>query len=73
MDEADLAFITEEHNLQRAHCMRQDALKKKPTLVPCGQCHNCNENLPQGALFCDNFCRDDWDREALAQSRNGRR
>lgn len=30
------------------------------SILPIGLCHNCNDPLPGGQLFCDCNCRDDW-------------
>ena len=40
---------------------------KFPSLPAVGACHNCNEHIAAGHLFCDADCRDDW------QSRNPNR
>ena len=33
---------------------------KQPRLTANGLCHNCGEQLSDGIVFCDSFCRDDW-------------
>ena len=51
---------------------RDVALKmRKPTLIPAGSCHYCDSVLRAGLLFCDTDCRDDWQHEQDARSRNG--
>ena len=37
---------------------------KQPRLTANGLCHNCGEQLGDGVVFCDSFCRDDWQRRA---------
>ena len=38
--------------------------QRKPTgPVPCGQCYFCGEMLQGTLRWCDEFCRDDWERE----------
>jgi hypothetical protein len=64
-DLADQAEAAEQRHRDAALAVR------KPTLLPCGQCHYCAEPLRCGLLFCDLHCRDDWQREHDARLRNG--
>ena len=40
-------------------------------LIPCGHCHRCDEPVRGDALFCNSYCRDDWERDQAARRRNG--
>lgn len=53
-DEAD------EGNHQMELMLAAARLRRVPGLNPVGKCHNCEERLPEGRLFCDADCRDDW-------------
>ena len=44
---------------------------RKPTLVPCGQCHWCAEPLNKTLLFCCIECSQDWQREHDIRARQG--
>ena len=44
---------------------------RKPTLITCGHCFNCNEPLHDGLLYCDKDCAIDHERETESQKRNG--
>ena len=65
LDLADQAEAAEQRFRDAALSVR------KPTLVPCGQCHFCAEPLRSGLLFCGAECRDDHEREQDARRRNG--
>ena len=41
-----------------------NALRPRSTLLACGSCYNCEAITPDGALFCDADCRDDYQRRA---------
>lgn len=47
-------------------------LKHQRKLAPVGRCHYCTEGLHKDQLFCDNDCRDDWQRDQDAKARNRR-
>jgi hypothetical protein len=64
-DEADLAQEQIEASL--AHAIRLST--RKPKLQSTGFCHNCEAPIPRGWLWCDNDCRDDYDR--LGPPRSG--
>jgi hypothetical protein len=36
------------------------ARRPRSTLLACGSCYNCEAITPDGALFCDADCRDDY-------------
>lgn len=40
------------------------ARRPRVTLIACGSCYNCDAITPDGALFCDADCRDDYQRRA---------
>lgn len=41
---------------------RELSLKyRKPGLEYTGQCHNCEEKVPNPARFCDTYCREDYE------------
>ena len=69
MDEADLAFDSEQRYLTQALAaqrMRNGALK------PVGHCHNCgNDEGIEGRLFCDTDCAADWEYENALKSKLG--
>lgn len=44
---------------------------RKPQLVACGACWNCESILPDGLLFCNSSCHEDWERIEAAKLRNG--
>ena len=54
MDDSDRA--TEREEIDRADAMRY----RKPAPSACGACHNCNEPLHVGMVFCCSDCRDDF-------------
>lgn len=55
-DAADESQRTEELNLAAAR------MRRKPTLLATGRCYNCEEPVGAGRLFCDQDCRDDYER-----------
>jgi len=38
------------------------ARKLKTHIEPTGHCLECGEPVSDGKRWCDNFCRDDWQR-----------
>lgn len=58
-DEADLGNDTADQTLQ-SYINRVRA-QAEYSLVPCGHCYNCDELVQGARLFCDGFCRDDYD------------
>lgn len=69
MDEADLAFDSEQRYLSQALAaqrMRSGGLKS------IGSCHNCgNDQGIEARLFCDNDCAADWEYEDSLRRRLG--
>lgn len=63
MDDSDKASEQERFFLQSALAMR------KPELHANGLCYNCGARV--GGLFCDQHCRDDWERQKAAERRGG--
>ena len=57
-DEIDIANDRAQQDLDaalaRARC-------HEPPLTPTGRCYNCNEPVLAVALFCDSYCRDDYE------------
>jgi hypothetical protein len=45
--------------------------KREPGLLAIGACYFCSSSIPNPHLFCDSYCRDDYEREQRAQRRNG--
>lgn len=64
-DEADLAQDHIEKELSRSMARR------RPSLVPTGQCFNCGEEVTGQACFCDADCRDDYERRARSSGLRG--
>jgi hypothetical protein len=48
----------------------------RPRLAPTGECHFCKETLMdsllKGSLFCNQDCRDDYERQERMRAINGR-
>lgn len=64
---ADIADLAE----HQEELLRQAALAhRKPTVTPRGTCHNCDEPLADGLLFCDADCRADYDHRTTRQQQN---
>jgi len=40
--------------------------------LPDCRCHFCDETLQPEILFCNDDCRDDYEKEEAARARNGR-
>ena len=58
-DDVDIASDLEQ--------LRRDAaiaavVNKKPAAIANGLCQECGEQVATGVRWCDNFCRDDWQR-----------
>lgn len=53
--------IIDQANHQAELALELQLKARKPTLQPIGCCHNCNETLPEGQLFCDASCAQDWE------------
>jgi len=57
MDEIDRAQTLQEQALEIA-------LKSRPERLPAtGYCYYCSEEISASKRFCDEYCRDDWDKE----------
>ena len=61
MDDADKAQRFEE--LEREAAV-QAARESLPALPDVGYCYYCNEPTERGKRFCDDDCRDDWQRSS---------
>jgi hypothetical protein len=73
-DEADMAQELEELALKHALANRKEGVH----LPPKGYCYNCDESLKPHKvgkelrhvrLFCDEACRDDWEKLQAAKQR----
>lgn len=73
-DEADMAQELEELALKHALAHRKEGVH----LAPKGSCYNCDEplkakkvgkTLQHVRLFCDEACRDDWEKLQAAKQR----
>ena len=58
MDDSERA--TEREEIARADAMRY----RKPAPIACGVCHNCDEPVKPGRIFCCSECREDYDLRA---------
>lgn len=49
----------------------------RPRLKVTGKCYSCGEGLMdsiiKGSLFCDEFCRDDYEKQERMKAINGRK
>ena len=43
---------------------------RKPILLSCGACWNCETPISDGRLFCDSTCREDYEMIEAAKIRN---
>ena len=69
MDEADLAFDSEQRYLTQALAAQRT---RTGGLRPIGSCHNCGESEAIGdRLFCDRDCADDWEYQDSLRRRLG--
>ena len=57
-DDADLAQIEIEADLAKARLRAGHAIK----LAASGHCHNCDEPVQVGQLFCDRECARDFEK-----------
>lgn len=46
--------------------------KKTKQVVQRHMCHFCDELIADGDRFCDEGCRDDWEKERQAKIRSGK-
>lgn len=60
MDEADLAFDSEQRHLNLALAAQR---RRGSVLQPRGSCHHCATDGIGRRLFCDNDCATDWEYE----------
>ena len=65
-NDADKASQYEEAQLRHSLKVRRDVPK------PMGHCLSCGEELRGNQCFCDNDCRDDYNRAKSARERNGK-
>ena len=70
---ADDADITQDRAEHEAALLAAARAHRKPGLIPVLCCHFCSSELAPGHLFCDAYCRDDYEAEQRAKDRNGRR
>lgn len=69
MDEADLAFDSEQRYLTQALAAQRS---RGSVLQAVGSCHYCgNDDGIAGRLFCDSDCAADWEYEAALKRRLG--
>jgi len=47
------------------------AVRRRPVLLPDCHCHFCDETLQPEILFCNDDCRDDYERLERARRING--
>ncbi len=64
-DNADRAQQLSELALQHALARRLSS----PGLKADGSCHNCGGEVLDGALFCDQHCRTDYEKRQRARTR----
>jgi len=48
------------------------AVRRRMGLLADGRCHFCDEEVLPEILFCNDDCRDDYQKEETAKVRNGR-
>ena len=71
MDEADLAFDSEQRHLSMALAAQRS---KRGVLQAMGSCHFCgNDDGIESRLFCDADCAADWEYEDSLRRRLGLR
>jgi hypothetical protein len=69
MDEADLAFDSEQRHLNMALAAQRG---RQSALRPVGACHNCgNDEGMEQRLFCDSDCAADWEYQDSLRRRLG--
>lgn len=59
-DICDRAAVEEERERTEA-LRRQAARAAQSRILPVGVCHNCDEPVLAGRLFCDCYCREDYE------------
>jgi hypothetical protein len=69
MDEADLAFDSEQRHLTQALAAQRH---RGRALKPVGACHHCgnSEGIAE-RLFCDVDCAEDWEYENVLRTKLG--
>lgn len=68
-DELERASALEE--MERETALAKVRSQLGPRMQPLGKCYFCEEEDIEG-LFCDNECRDMWQKHEDARRRNGR-
>lgn len=66
----DQATAVEEREREAALAAQRDRAARAPRL-PDGVCANCLAELKAGQRFCDQDCRDDYEKRVAARRRNG--
>ncbi|BAG41636.1 hypothetical protein [Ralstonia phage phiRSL1] len=69
MDDIDRIQDRYDHEHQQAINKIRERAKK--SLMPTGHCFFCGEQVKHPLLFCDSFCRDDYEREQRSRRING--
>lgn len=67
-DEIDMAN-------DQAEGLRSIALalvRDRAALTPKGTCHNCDSGVERGVIFCDAYCRDDYDKRKTYEAKTHR-
>jgi hypothetical protein len=67
----DDADITQARTEAEAELFRRR--KREPGLLPICVCYYCGSPINSGVLFCDVYCRDDYEREQRLLAFRGRR
>lgn len=67
---ADEADMTADRMEAEEAFRRKQRLVPPKQLQPVGACHWCEEILDDHTIFCDNNCRDDWQKDDAANKRN---
>jgi len=69
MDEADLAFDSEQRHLTQALAAQR---RRGGVMQPIGSCHHCGTEEGIGnRLFCDSDCAADWEYEFTLRQKLG--
>ena len=69
MDEADIAFDSEQRHLTMALAAHR---RRNAALQPAGECHHCGNTEGIGdRLFCDADCAEDWEYENVLRTKLG--
>lgn len=66
-DDADRADLRISAAVQSA----LNQVRRAPGLHSDGRCHYCDEPVPDGLLFCNTDCRDDYEKHQAALRRAG--